>query len=117
MRVFIKFIFIGVINTIFYYLLYSIILYLFSNYVLAVILGNIIGILFSFNTFSKYVFEKKGNLIKFFLIYGWNIVLNLLVIKLYIIFIGENLYIAGLFATGVVALNSFILNKIYVFKG
>jgi putative flippase GtrA len=63
------------------------------------------------------VFKTKGSLIKFFLIYGWNIVFNILLIKLYLLFIGTNAYIAGLFATVIVAINSFLLNKFYVFKG
>ena len=117
MNVFIKFIGVGIINTIFYYLLYSIFIFFTHNYVLAVIGANIIGILFSFKTFGKYVFKNEDNklLFKFLLVYGWNIILNIILIKIFNVFI-QNLYVSGLFATMIVALNSFFLNKIYVYQ-
>ena len=75
--------------------------------------------MFSFKTFSKLVFNNKDNklIVKFIIVYGFNIVLNIFIIKSYLYLFNENLYTAGLFATVIVALNSFILNKFYVFKG
>jgi len=118
LKLFFKFIIIGIINTIFYYLLYSIFVFIFNDYIFAVIFANLIGILFSFKTFGKYVFnnEDKKLLYKFLIVYCWNIVLNILLIRLFNEFIDNNLYLSGLFSTAVVAVNSFFLNKYYVFQ-
>ncbi len=117
MKLFVKFIGVGIVNTIFYYLLYSLFVFFTHNYIFAVIGANVIGILFSFKTFGKYVFLNDDNrlIFKFLLVYGWNIVLNIILIKIFNGFV-KNLYISGLFATVIVALNSFFLNKFYVYK-
>jgi len=111
-----KFIVVGIFNTIFYYLCYSVFLFFFNSYILAIILANIIGIMLSFKTFSKFVFKNKNNklIIKFVLVYSWNIVLNIILVKIFSYF--TNYYIAGFFATGIVALNSYYFNKNFVFK-
>lgn len=115
----IKFILVGILNTIFYYLLYTFFIYIDFSYILAVVFATCIGVVFSFKTFSKLVFNNKDNklIVKFIIVYGFNIVLNIFIIKSYLYLFNENLYTAGLFATVIVALNSFILNKFYVFKG
>ena len=114
--VFKKFIVVGIFNTIFYYACYSLFLFLFGNYILAIILANIIGIGFSFKSFSKFVFDNKNNklIIKFILVYSWNIILNIVLVKIFSYFM--DYYLAGFFATGIVALNSYLLNKNFVFK-
>jgi len=91
-------------------------LFLFDNYILAIILANMIGIGFSFKTFSKFVFDNKNNklIIKFILVYSWNIILNIVLVKIFSYFM--DYYLAGFFATGIVALNSYLLNKNFVFK-
>jgi len=114
----IKFVIVGMINTIFYYILYSLFIYMNFEYYLAVIFATILGVLFSFKTFSKLVFNNTDNtlILKFLLVYGFNIMLNIFIIKTYVYFYNDNLYIAGLIATTLVAINSFILNKFYVFR-
>lgn len=114
----IKFVVVGVVNTIFYYTLYAIFIYMGFEYYLAVILATVLGILFSFKTFSKLVFNNSDNklIFKFILVYGFNIVLNICIIKVYVYLYNDNLYIAGLIATMLVAINSFIFNKFYVFR-
>jgi len=116
-ELFFKFIFVGLINTLFYYILYSLFILISNNYILAVILANLIGILFSFKTFGKYVFknEDKKLLIRFLVVYGWNTVFNIVLIKLSIAFISNNLYISGILPMIIVAINSFLLNKYFVF--
>ena len=117
MKIFVKFVGVGIINTIFYYLLYTLFVFFTNNYVFAVIGANIIGILFSFKTFGKYVFQNDDNrlIFKFLLVYGWNIIFNIILIKIFNGFV-NNLYISGFLATIIVALNSFFLNKFYVYK-
>ncbi len=114
----IKFILVGIINTIFYYTMYAIFIYTGLEYFIAVILATVIGVVFSFKTFSKLVFNNSDNklIFKFILVYGFNIVFNIVIIKAYIYSYNDNLYMAGLIATIIVAINSFILNKFYVFR-
>jgi len=114
----IKFVVVGIINTIFYYILYAILIYLGFEYYLAVILATTVGVLFSFKTFSKLVFKNSNNILifKFILVYGFNIILNIFIIKVYVYLYNDNLYIAGLIAIILVAISSFILNKFYVFR-
>lgn len=118
LKFYFKFIIFGIINTIFFYLLYSVFVFIFKDYVIAVIFANLIGILFSFKTFGKFVFnnEDKKLLYKFLIVYCWNIFLNILLIRLFNEFIDNNLYLSGIFSTAVVAVNSFFLNKYYVFQ-
>lgn len=113
-----KFIVVGIVNTIFYYLLYALFIYLGLAYYVSVVFATIIGIVFSYSTFSKMVFNSNKNVksfLKFIFVYSINIALNIFLIKLYTYF-DNNLYIAGLFATIIVAIVSFILNKFFVFK-
>ena len=116
-KLFFKFIIVGIINTMVFYLLYSIFVFIFNNYIIAVIFADIIVILFSFKTFGKYVFnnEDKKLLFKFLIVYCWNVVLSILLIKLSTIFISENLYFSGILPIIIVAINSFFLNKYYIF--
>ena len=116
-KLFFKFIIVGIINTMVFYLLYSIFVFIFNNYIIAIIFANVIGILFSFKTFGKYVFnnEDKKLLFKFLIVYCWNVVLSILLIKLSTIFISENLYFSGILPIIIVAINSFFLNKYYIF--
>ncbi len=115
----IKFILVGVVNTIFYYILYSFFIFIGLKYFFAVTLATIFGVLFSYKTFSKMVFNQNKSstksLFKFISIYLVNIALNIFIIKLYL-YIDTNLYIAGFVATVLVAIFSFFLNKFYVFK-
>ena len=112
-----NFIVIGIINTVFYYLLYISFIYLGINYMFAVFLATMLGITFSFNTFRKYVF-KNGNkksifrfLIVYLILYLTNIGL-ITILQVYIL----NYYISGLLSTLCCAVLSFLLNKFYVFS-
>jgi len=117
MKVLIKFIYIGIINTLFYYLLYCLLIWMGFNYIISVIGANSVGILFSFKTFGKYVFNNEDIrlIFRFLLVYGWNILLNLIIIKIFSGLI-NSLYVSGFIATIIVALNSFFLNKFYVYE-
>jgi putative flippase GtrA len=112
-----KFIVTGSINTLFYYLVYSIFIFLEFSYHLSVLFATLIGVLFSFKTFGKFVFnnEDKSLIYRFISIY---IVLYILNISFIFIFDNylNNYYISGFFATILCAIFSFILNKKFVFN-
>jgi len=112
-----RFLIAGVINTIVYYILYSLFLFLEFDYKISVALATILGVLFSFKSFGKYVFynEDKRLIYKFIGVYIMLFCLNLLLIKLFHMFI-ENYYIAGFLAIFPCAIASFYLNREFVFK-
>jgi len=113
----IKFILVGSLNTFFYYLVYALLIYIQLNYPLAVFIATLITMFVSFKSFSQLVFHNKNNklIYKFIVVTIFNFVLNTSAIYIFKDF-GYNSYIAGLFAAFVVVVNSFFLNKFFVFK-
>lgn len=111
-----RFLFIGVINTVFFYLTYALFVFIGFHYSVAVTFAAIIAMFFSFRTFGKFVFRNNDNKLlgKFILVTIVNYLLNIIIIFLFKEF-GYNNYTAGLIATIIVAFNSFVLNKYYVF--
>ncbi len=112
-----SFLAIGAVNTIFYYGIYSILIYISLDYKAAVFVATIIGVIFSFKTFGKFVFNNKdASLIyKFLFVYFILYVCNITAIYLIDLEL-KNLYISGFVATLCCAVLSFVLNRWYVFK-
>ena len=114
---FVKFIFVGIINTIFGYGLFALLIFMHVFYVWAVLWANIIGVIFSYNTFGKFVFKKnKNSFVKFITLYIFLYFLNIGIITLAEIFI-KNVYISGFLSMLICASASFLFNKYYVFRG
>lgn len=115
---FIKFLFVGVLNTIFAYFIYAFFIFIGVNYVLSSLFATIAGILFNFKTTGTIVFNNKKNslLFKFFLVYLLSYILSIIMLKTFIICGIKNLYIAGFITLILSALISYELNKNFVFK-
>lgn len=113
----ISFLIIGIINTIVWYALYVIFIFIGSHYFYAILFATIIGIVFSFKTMGTFVFKKKDNflIIKFFIAYGIIFICNVLFVKFFIFLIIDK-YVAGLLSIFLCTIISFLLNKFYVFK-
>ena len=114
---FIKFALVGVINTLFGYSCFAVLLYLGLHYTLCVILSTILGILFNFKTTGVIVFKSNDNkkILKFFINYTVICLLNIILLKIANVF-DFNLYYAGFFATIICAIISFLVCKNWVFK-
>ena len=137
---FIRFLFVGVINTAFGYGMFLLFIWFGLHYSIALFCANFLGILFNYKTTGYIVFETKSNklLLHFFLVYGIVYLFNLL--ELYLLD-KSNLYETVLswdflqFLNGMPlnqhkigdaigqaitllpnAVLSFLLNKIFVFK-
>lgn len=112
-----KFLLVGILNTIVYYALYSLFIYLEFDYKLAVLFATLSGVLFSFKTFGKFVFNNsdKNLIYKFLFSYSILYLFSIIFISIFekIFF---NYYISGFFATLCCAVLSFIFNKWYVFR-
>ncbi len=137
---FIRFLFVGVINTAFGYGLFVLFIWFGMHYSIALFCANFLGILFNYKTTGYIVFENRSNrlLIHFFLVYGIVYLFNLL--ELYLLDISDTyetiLSWDILSFLDTLALNkekigdvigqaitlipnavlSFLLNKIFVFK-
>jgi len=113
-----RFVVAGVINTLFYYLLYSFFIFVGLDYRLSVLFATLFGVFFSFKTFSKYVFESKnkGAIYRFIAVYIVLYLTNISLISMLELVI-KNYYLSGLIATLICAGLSFVLNKKFVFKG
>ena len=111
------FIITGIVNTIFYYLMFSLFIWIGLDYKLAVLIATVIGVVFSFNTFGKFVFLKRNRFmfVKFILVYVVLYFINILIIKILNEY-WHNYYISGFVSAIICAGISFLLNKFFVYK-
>jgi putative flippase GtrA len=116
---FIKFILVGILNTVFGYSLFALFIFLNIHYSLAVFLSTVLGVLFNFKTIGKLVFDSHDNslIFKFIVVYVLLYLINISCLWFFKISGFENMYINGFVLLVPLALISFILNKKYVFKG
>ena len=114
---FIKFVLVGIINTMFGYGLFAFLLYCNIHYALASVLATIISVLFNFKTTGTLVFKNHDNrlIFKFVSVYCFTTVLSIIGLK-FAKMVGLNLYFAGLILTGIMAIITFILQKKIVFR-
>lgn len=114
---FLKFIFVGSLNTLFGYSIFSLLTFFGIHYYLAMLMATVIGVLFSFKTLGKLVFNNTHNKLffKFILTYTIAYFLNILTLKI-LLFFSINIYAAGAISTITAALFSYFVNKEFVFK-
>ena len=114
---FIRFIFIGIVNTIFGYGVYFLLIKLGLHFSLAVLISTSLGILFNFKTLGKFVFKESSNshIFKFTAVYSLIYILNVFGIK-FLNSIGFSFEWSGFIMLLPMATLGFILNKSLVFK-
>lgn len=114
---FIRFLFVGGLNTLFGYSVFALFIYLGLNYVIALTLGTIIAILFNFKTVGAIVFESHDNklIFRFFAVYGVVYLFNLIGLRIFNSFHISN-YIAGAVLLFPAAVIGFLLNRRFVFR-
>ena len=113
---FIRFILVGILNTMVGYGLFALFIYLGLHYSLAVLFSTILGILFNFKSIGKFVFNSNNNE-RIYHFIGVYVLLYLLNVSgLWgLSSIGmENMYVAGAILLAPLAIISFILNKNFV---
>jgi len=113
---FVKFILVGVLNTLFGYSVYSLFVYLNVHYAIASLISTLVGVLFNFKSIGLLVFNNSSNklLLKFCAVYGVVYLINLFslsILKNYF-----NLYVSAAMLVLPLALVSFFLNRKFVFK-
>ena len=115
---FIRFILVGILNTMVGYGLFALFIYLGLHYSLAVLFSTVLGVLFNFKSIGRLVFNTNNNkrIYHFIGVYTFLYLLN--VSGLWgLSSIGiEDMYVAGAVLLAPLAIMSFILNRKFVFN-
>jgi len=114
---FLRFLVIGGINTAFSYSLYVILLFIGLHYLQAGIVSFILSIFFNFETTRRLVFKNNDRrlLLKFIFSYLIILVISLFFLNL-LVTIGISPYLAGLLNVLPMAIISFLIQKVFVFR-
>ena len=115
---FIRFIFVGGLNTAFGLGVYLFLIWVGLSYIWATLISHILGILFNFITTGALVFENSNKrlIFKFFLNYGLTYFINIGINKTLQALFGMNPYFSGIGATIFTALISFFILKRFVYN-
>jgi putative flippase GtrA len=112
-----KYIFVGLLNTVFSYGIFLVVFRSFYSVILALILANICGVIFSF-TANRYLIWKSGNfesLFKFFIIQVLSLIINWIILH-FVSLTTIPRELAQVFISGFQAIGFYFINKNYVFK-
>ena len=113
-----RFLVVGGINTVFYYLVFALFILLQLHYVIAALLAQVCGILFNFQTTGVIVFKNKDNrlIFRFFGVYLFTYLLNIGLLKIFDIY-GVSSLIAQTIIVIPMAIVTFLLMSKFVFSG
>lgn len=116
-RTFIAFLGVGLLNTLFSYTVFALLIFWQMHYSLAVLISTVLGVLFNFKTIGKLVFKSDDNrlIFRFVGVYGIIYLFNVGGLRLYRVF-DDNMYLAGLLMIAPSAILSFMLLSRFVFK-
>ena len=116
---FFRFLFVGGINSLFGYSVYSVFIIILgqNHYAIALLIATILGVLFNFFTTGRIVFKNRDPklLFKFFGVYGITYLINLLFLKIFNSY-QVNMLIAGAILIFPIAILSYFLNQALVFR-
>lgn len=114
---FIRFIFVGCLNTAFGMSVYCLCIFVGCPYYLATLISNVLGVLFNFKTTGILVFRNNDNklIFKFILCYAFVYLVNTLFVKGFIL-LDLNDYLSGILAMPFTALCSYMLLKKLVYN-
>lgn len=114
---FIRFVLVAMLNTLFGYGIYTLLVYCGMHFSLATLISTILGVLFNFKTYGILVFKNSSNklIFRFVLVYCVVYLCNIGGIAL-LKTLGISSYLAGAVMLVPVGLLGFILNKIFVYS-
>jgi putative flippase GtrA len=112
-----RFLAVGVLNTIFGYAIYGLCIYIGMNFGVALLIATLIGIVFNFCTNKTIVFrsKKKSIFLQFVMVYVFIYAVNYTGIKL-LTQADQNPYVAALIMLPFATILSYLLNKKVVFN-
>lgn len=107
---------VGVVNTLFGYGIYALLLSMGLNMYAAQIIGHITGVAFNYFTYSRHVFQNAAaSKLRFILSYTLNYAAGLAFLSLCAI-ISPSPYLAGLLAMVITSIINFFVLRRYVFR-
>lgn len=114
---FLRFLAVGVLNTIFGYLCFAGLVYAGIHYSLALLIATVVGVLFNFKTTGSFVFGVTNNrlLVRYLVAYGVVYLLNVAGVKA-LVGAGVPPVIGGAMMLVPAAVFAFVLQKRYVFR-
>lgn len=116
LRRFVSYVLVGVLNTVFAYLVFCLLLYLGLHYSLASLGALVLGILFSFQTTGRLVFGSTDQRLILRYVLGWALVYGLTVACLAgFDAAGFNLYLGNALLIPVTTVLSYLINLKFVF--
>lgn len=119
-RQFIKYVFVGLLNTGVFYGIYYIMLQLGFFYAISVMVGTIVGIINSYFWNKYFTFKSKkksiSETVKFLTVYFVQYLSNLLIIHLCINYFGISAELAGIVAIGIGLFISYFGHKFWSFR-
>lgn len=118
---FIKFSIIGSFNTIISLLIYYFLLYINSNYIVATILAYVCSSILGYFLSKNWVFDNrnknfKKSIIKYYVLYGSSILLNILILYILVDLLSISKIIAPLIVLIVIIPYNFFISKNWVFR-
>lgn len=115
---FLRFVLVGVLNTIFGLSVYTVCIYVGMPYQVATFVSTVLGVLFNFKSIGVMVFGCHDNRLiwRFFFSYAVVYVIQIFLIKFLLLTTELNDYWCGYVSTPFVAVFSFLLQKNFVFK-
>ncbi len=117
-RRFVKFLFVGAINTLFGYSMYALFVTFGFNPSNALLISYILGVFWNFKTTGSIVFRNKDNklIFKFFISYVFTYYVNSISLNFLIDNLHINKYVAEALLIPPVAVLSFVIFKTFIFK-
>ena len=114
---FVRFLCVGVLNTMFGYAVFAFFILLHLHYALAALCSTVCGILFNFQTTGRLVFCSRDNglLVRFFGVYAVTYVLGVLFLRVSTAY-QWNVLVASAVMMPPMAVLSYTLNRVFVFE-
>jgi putative flippase GtrA len=113
---FIRFLFVGALNTLLGYFIYVVIFFFIKDKNLTLILTYIIAVGINYKNFSKFVFTKNyGRFINFIMIYIFSFCFNMLLLWILVDEVLFNVYLSQFISIIIIAPIIYVLNKKFVF--
>lgn len=114
---FVRFLFVGGLNTVFGYGLFALFTWMGLPYPVAIGLATVLGVLFNYQSTGRLVFDGpgRGRLWRFFAVYGLIYLMNVAAVAA-LLQAGINVYVANALAIPPLVVASFLLQRSFVFR-
>ena len=117
--IFVKFILVGLLNTIFGYTFFAILIFLKINILISLFISTIAGLVFNYLTFGQLVFKLNNSKfmpVKFIFAYCISYMINVYLLNTFMEFFNNNVFVAQIISLPFVVLFNWISMNYWVYK-